>query len=72
MFRSDDECSGLADVYIVKGSERSIRYTVVNEVWHIESILYAILPDMGNQCNILRRVVCSVLCILSVILVAAF
>ena len=39
MFRSDDECSGLAGVYTVKSSERYFGYAVVNEVWHIESIL---------------------------------
>ena len=35
MFGSDDELSGLS----VKSSERYFRYAVVNEVWHIESIL---------------------------------
>ena len=39
MFGSDDECSGLASVYTVKSSERYFGYEVVNEVWHIESIL---------------------------------
>ena len=49
MFRSDDERSGPAGVYTVKSSEKYFGYAVVNEVWHIESILNAILPDMGNQ-----------------------
>ena len=39
MFGSDDERSGLAGVYTVKSSERYFGYTVINEVWHIESIL---------------------------------
>ena len=39
MFGSDDECSGPAGVYTVKSSKRYFGYAVVNEVWHIESIL---------------------------------
>ena len=70
---TDDERSGFSGVYTVKSSKRYFGNAVVNEVWHIESILSAILLDMGNQCNILRReVICSVLGIFSVILTAAF
>ena len=39
MFMSDDKCSGLAEVYTVKSSERYFGNAVVNEVWHIKSIL---------------------------------
>ena len=39
MFGSDDERSDLADVYTVKSFERYFVYAVVNEVWHIKSIL---------------------------------
>ena len=39
MFESDVERRGLAGVYTVKSSERYFGYAVVNEVWHIESIL---------------------------------
>ena len=73
MFGSDGERSGLACVYTVKSSERYFGYSVTNEVWLIESILKAILLDIGNQCNILRRgVIFSFLGILSIILAAAF
>ena len=39
MFGSDDEHSGLAGLYTVKSSKRYFGNAVVNEVWHIESIL---------------------------------
>ena len=40
-----------AGIYTVKSSERYFGYAVVNEVWHLESILLAVLLDMGNQCH---------------------
>ena len=39
MFESDDERRDLASVYTVKSSERYFGYAVINEVWHVESIL---------------------------------
>ena len=39
IFESDDERSGLADVYTFKSSDRYFGYAVVSAVWHRESIL---------------------------------
>ena len=38
IFGSNDELSGLAGAYTFKSSDRYFGYTVVNAVWHGESI----------------------------------
>ena len=39
MFGFDDERSGLADEYALKSFKRYFGYALVNEVWHIQTIL---------------------------------